>query len=292
MRGDPEYARSLRSAGFTALGVANNHAMQHGISAFEETVESLKSADIACVGLRGRDAWCSDPVVQRTHEGLRVGLLGYCWRPRQYEHGVPPYAEGDVEAVEKDVRRLGRSADAVVVSLHWGEEFLSAPSTSEVAAARRIIDAGAAVIVGHHPHVLRPVERYGQGVICYSLGNFVTDMVWQPALRRGGVFECQLANAAVVESRLLNVRVDDSYAPTLEANDVQPEAESVPAIPDATYLIAAERSVRRQRRAAYGYAIRNLLRYPPKVLADLIGTTFGNKLTPLLSSMRTRIGRR
>lgn len=292
MRGDPEYAASLRSAGFTALGVANNHAMQHGISAFEETVESLRRADIDCVGLRGRDAWCSEPVVQKTHEGFRVGLLGYCWRPRQYEHGTPPYAEGDVEAVEEDVRRLGRSADAVVVSLHWGEEFLSVPSTSEVAAARRIIDAGAAVIVGHHPHVLRPVERYRRGVICYSLGNFTTDMVWQSALRVGGVFEGRLANSAVVESRLFRVRTDDSYAPVIEGESAQPQEESVAPMSEATYQTAAARSVRLQRGAAYAYAIRNVLRYPPMVLADLIRTTFGNKLAPLVSWMRAPMRRR
>src|SRR4051812_9616568 len=112
MRGDPEYAHALRSVGFTALCVANNHAMQHGIEAFDETVECLRGAGIACVGLRGNDGWCSAPVVQVTRGGLRVGLLGYSWRPRQYDYATPPYAEGDVSAVEDDVRRLGQLADA------------------------------------------------------------------------------------------------------------------------------------------------------------------------------------
>lgn len=292
MRGDPEYARSLRSAGFTALSVANNHATQHGISAFEATVRGLEEADIACVGLRGEDEWCSKPVVQRTRGGLRVGILGYCWRPRQYESAVPPYAEGDVDAVVEDVQRLRKSTDAVAVSLHWGEEFVGVPSTSEVVAARRIIDAGASVIVGHHPHVLRPVERYGRGVICYSLGNFVTDMVWQRTLRVGGILECQLGNAAVVESRVSNVLVDDSYAPILQAVNVRPLDEPVVGVPDADYLIAVERSVRRQRLAAYGYAIRHVIHYPPTVLAELIGTTFGNKFAMLFSSKRSRLERR
>lgn len=292
MRGDPAYARSLRDAGFTALGVANNHAMQHGIDAFNETVESLKAADIACVGLRGSDGWCAEPAIQRTREGFRVGLLGYCWRPRQYEYGTPPFAEGNIEAVENDVRRLAAMVDAVVVSLHWGEEFLTGPSASEVAAAHRIIDAGAAVLVGHHPHVLRPGERYGRGVICYSLGNFVTDMLWQPALRVGGVLECQLDNGGALEATIWRVRVDDHCTPIPEASNAQLKASAVEGMPDPAYAVAANSSVRLQQRATYAYALRNFFRYPAPVLTDLIATTIGNKLSSVLSAVTDRPMRR
>jgi glycosyltransferase involved in cell wall biosynthesis/poly-gamma-glutamate capsule biosynthesis protein CapA/YwtB (metallophosphatase superfamily) len=288
MRGDPEYARALHAAGFTALGVANNHAMQHGIAAFEETVSTLEAVGIACLGLRGKDGWCSSPVIQKTGDGLRVGLLGYSWRPRQYDYTTPPYAEGDVKAVEDDVRRLGAMADVVIVSLHWGEEFLTAPSNGEVDAARRIIEAGAAVIVGHHPHVVRPVEQYRRGVICYSLGNFVTDMVWQPPLRSGAVFECRLGDAAISEPRLAKTRVDDSYAPAVEESEIRIQQKPVVGMDDSAYLAAAAESVSRQRRAAYGYAIRNSFRYSPAVLVDLVGTTLRNKVAALVSPLLSR----
>jgi len=283
MRGDPEYARSLRSAGFTALGVANNHAMQHGLAAFEETVEHLEAADIACVGLRGKDGWCSAPVIQQTDGALRVGLLGYSWRPRQYEFTKPPYAEGDVQSVEADVRRLSKLADVVVVSLHWGEEFLASPSTDEIDAAHRIVDAGATIIVGHHPHVLRPVEHYGRGFICYSLGNSTTDMLWQPQLRSGGIFECELNGASVVAATLSRTRVADSYAPVLESTEAVPRDQRVTGIGESAYHTAALQSVRDQRRAAYAYALRNVRRYPAPVLAELVGTTLRNKMMGLFS---------
>jgi poly-gamma-glutamate synthesis protein (capsule biosynthesis protein) len=290
MRGDPEYAGSLRSLGFTAIGVANNHAMQHGIQAFEETIESLERAGIACVGLRGRDGWSAAPVVQTTRGGLRVGLLGYSWRPRQYDYATPPYAEGDVSGVEDDVRRLETLADAVVVSLHWGEEFLSSPSIAEVDAAHRIMEAGATVIVGHHPHVVRPVERYGKGVICYSLGNFATDMLWQPELRRGAVIECRFDRRAVLESRLWSTRVDDTYAPIVDAANMQLQDDAVSGIDETAYRVAVAASVRRQQRAAYKYAIRNLHHYPPEVLAELMGTTLRNKAAALMSRVFSRHG--
>jgi len=286
MRGDPEYAHSLRSAGFTALGVANNHAMQHGIQAFSETVEHLGMAGIACVGLRGTDGWCAAPVVQTTTAGLRVGLLGYSWRPRQYDSSTPPYAEGNVGLVVEDVRRIAKVADAVVVSLHWGEEFLDFPSSGEVDAAHSIVDAGAAIIVGHHPHVLRPVERHGRGIICYSLGNFTTDMIWQPALRRGGILECRLGHEGPREPKLWTSRVDDSYAPRVEPAFTSLNEEPVRGMAEAGYRKAVALTVRQQRRAAYLYAARNIPRYPPTVLAELVGTTLGNKISAAIKLVR------
>ena len=284
MRGDPEYASDLRLAGFTAMSIANNHAMQHGIAAFESTVESLETVGIKCVGLRGNNAWCSEPVVQTTRNGLRVGMLGYSWRPRQYDTGDPPYAEGDVEAVVRDVARLRRSTDAVVVSLHWGDEFLNLPSAAEVAAARRIIDAGASVIVGHHPHVVRPIERYRDGIICYSLGNFVSDMIWQPALRRGAVVECKLSRGGVSDIEISGIRVDDAFRAKRDAFPVQLGAEPISGLAEADYRAQVARSVRRQRFAAYAYAARNIGRYPPAVLGQLVARTLRNKVYGVISA--------
>jgi poly-gamma-glutamate synthesis protein (capsule biosynthesis protein) len=285
MRGDPEYASNLRSAGFTAMSIANNHAMQHGIGAFESTVEFLEAAGIRCVGLRGKDEWCAQPAVQTTRNGLRVGLLGYSWRPRQYGTGEPPYAEGDVEAVLRDVTRLRRSTDAVIVSLHWGEEFLNLPSVAEVEAGRRIIDAGASVIVGHHPHVVRPVERYGNGIICYSLGNFVTDMIWQPALRSGAVLECKLSRGGggVSDIGMCGTRVDAAFRARLDPLPPRIGEGPVHGLPEPEYRSRVARSVRRQRLSAYAYAARNLGRYPPAVLGELVANTLRNKVYGIIS---------
>jgi poly-gamma-glutamate synthesis protein (capsule biosynthesis protein) len=278
MRGDPEYASNLRLAGFTAMSVANNHAVQHGIAAFESTVESLERAGIRCVGLRGKDGWCAEPVVQTTRNGLKVGLLGYSWRPRQYDNAEPPYAEGDVESVVHDVERLRLSTDAVVVSLHWGEEFLELPSLEEVDAGRRIIDGGASVIVGHHPHVVRPAERYKDGIICYSLGNFLTDMIWQPALRQGAVLECKLSPAGVSAVAMSSTRVDDEFRARLDTRAPRVEKTPVNGLAEPEYRWRVAKSIRRQRLAVYAYAARNLGRYPPAVLGELVAKTLRNKM--------------
>ena len=288
MRGDPEYAANLRSAGFTAISIANNHAVQHGIAAFEGTVKCLEAAGIRCVGLRGKDEWCAQPVVQTTRNNLRVGLLGYSWRPRQYGTGEPPYAEGDIESVIHDVGRLRLSTDAVVVSMHWGEEFLDLPSVGEVEAGHRIIDAGASIIVGHHPHVVRPVERYGNGIICYSLGNFVTDMIWQPALRSGAVLECRLSRGRVSDIQLSGTRVDGAFRAGLDIYRPRIGEAPVSGLAEPEYRSRVIKTVRRQRLATYAYAARNVGRYRPAVLRELVTSTLRNKVHGLTSRDITR----
>ena len=192
MRGDPRFAPMLRAAGFTVLNVANNHAVQHGVGAFHDSVASLRAAGITPCGVRGAAPWASAPVTLVAN-GVRVGVLAYCLRPRQYGGAEPPYAEGSPDEIRADVARLRPDVDALLVSLHWGEEFVPVPSVDETEFARSLIDAGATLILGHHPHVARPVERYGAGVIAYSLGNCVGDMVWYEPFRRGLLLEAEIA---------------------------------------------------------------------------------------------------
>lgn len=71
------------------------------------------------------------------------------------------------------------------MSLHWGNEYIHYPSISQIKLAHKIIDAGIDIIIGHHPHVIQPVERYKNGVIFYSLGNFLFDMLWSKKVRHG-----------------------------------------------------------------------------------------------------------
>ena len=87
------------------------------------------------------------------------------------------------------------------------------PHPADVQLAHAIVDAGADLIVGHHPHVLRGVERYRQGWIVYSLGNFVCDMLWDEELRETAICECRLTAAGLEDVRLIPVRINDDCQP-------------------------------------------------------------------------------
>src|SRR5205814_2386723 len=100
--------------------------------------------------------WAALPVL-RGAAGQRIGILAYSLRPQQYDSGPPAFAIGSESEVLRDVERLRCDANYVIVSLHWGEEFAADPSVAEVRFARQIIEAGAALLIGHHPHVVRPI---------------------------------------------------------------------------------------------------------------------------------------
>ena len=210
LRGEPGFAVALRQVGFTVLNVANNHASQHGDDVFRATVQAVTQTGISCCGLRGTDGWTSQPVFAA--DGA-VGILAYCLRPRQYGAEAPPYAEGTVETICCDVRRLCATGATAVISLHWGEEFVPQPSHEEVALGHAIVDAGATLLIGHHPHVTRPIERYKSGLIAYSLGNFMGDMTWYDPFRSGAILRCTLANRHVEQASVHATRLGRQYVP-------------------------------------------------------------------------------
>jgi poly-gamma-glutamate synthesis protein (capsule biosynthesis protein) len=279
LRGEPGFARELKQAGFNIVNVANNHASQHGDETFHETVRILREEGIAVCGVRGTDGWTTEPAMVARRPDARLGVLAYCQRPRQYANAVPPYAEGTLETICADVRRLRPAVDHVVVSLHWGEEFVGQPSRDEVAMARAIIDAGARVIIGHHPHVVRPVEQYGDAIIAYSLGNFVADMLWQEPFRQGAVLECTVPPTGAVRATVSATYIDADYRPAITGERPVVRPADIPGLPPDEYQREIDRTVSMQRKAGYLYALRNLHRFPPRIVGFLLLRTARHRVS-------------
>ena len=105
-------------------------------------------------------------------------------------------------------RAAVREADVVVVSLHWGIEYTEQPTEEQKRLARRLIDAGASLVLGHHPHTVQPVERYHGGLIAYSLGNFVFDSSRERG-HRGIILRCELRKHAVGEHSAQPITIHD-----------------------------------------------------------------------------------
>ncbi len=103
---------------------------------------------------------------------LRLGFLAYSLV------GLNDTLEASVARIIVDVMRTERTVDATIVSLHWGDEYVRIPAPWQIACAHDLVDAGADLVVGHHPHVLQPIEQYRDGLIAYSLGKLVCEMQW------------------------------------------------------------------------------------------------------------------
>ena len=167
----PSYARRLKEAGFTVLNLANNHADDFGPAAERETVRALDRFKLLHTGRPAEIA------IQRVN-GIRVAILGFA---------PYPWAQSltNIAAAKLLVRHASTLADVVIVMIHAGAEgvsqqhvtpvteyFLGENRGNALAFSHAVIDAGADVVVGSGPHVLRGVEWYRNRLIAYSLGNF------------------------------------------------------------------------------------------------------------------------
>ncbi|MBI5483661.1 MAG: CapA family protein [Deltaproteobacteria bacterium] len=173
-RAEPELAAALRTAGFNLVTLANNHSMDFGGKALAETQRHLAAAGIAWVGA-GENLDEARKMALYTIKGRKIAFLGYSLtQPTEFFAGLkrPGTAPGYEKLVKADVSSARKQADFVIVSFHWGTEADSAVQPYQRNAAHQAIDAGADVIIGHHPHVLQGIERYKSGIIFYSLGNF------------------------------------------------------------------------------------------------------------------------
>lgn len=173
-RAEPAVAKAVRAAGFNLVTLANNHSMDFGGEALAETLQHLDSAGIAWIGA-GENLDEARKMALYTIKGKKVAFLGYSLtQPIEFfagktRSGTTP---GYEKIVTTDVASARRQADYVIVSFHWGREASTTVQEYQRKAAHSAIDAGADAIIGHHPHILQGIERYKQGIIFYSLGNF------------------------------------------------------------------------------------------------------------------------
>jgi len=174
-RAETEVARAVRKAGFNLVNLANNHSMDFGGAALAETMANLEAAGIAWIGA-GADLAEARKMALFTVKGKKIAFLGYSLtQPVEFfaARQRPGTAPGYEHIFLPDIAKARRKADYVIVSFHWGKEGRSMPLPLQRSIAHKAIDAGADVIIGHHPHVLQGIERYGKGIIFYSLGNFI-----------------------------------------------------------------------------------------------------------------------
>jgi poly-gamma-glutamate synthesis protein (capsule biosynthesis protein) len=172
----PSAAYRLREAGFDVLGLGNNHALDLGTAGLAETAYWLRMAGIAAIGAGPDPEAAFRPLVREIH-GVRLAFLAVnaVTDDREDRGGDWAQADWDSERIVAAINAARDRADAVVVLVHWGYEYETRVDPVQRDAARLLLQAGADLVIGHHPHVVQTLEiSEGQGV-AYSLGNFVFD---------------------------------------------------------------------------------------------------------------------
>jgi len=205
LKADPSVVPVLSAAGFDVLSLANNHTMDCGKLGLMETISSLHGAGILTVGA-GVDAVEARKPAMAEVRGLKVAFLAFTDVP---DGSGTFIARGDSVQIVEAVALAKQQADLVVASFHWGEEYATAPLDYQRALAHAVIDAGAALVIGHHPHVIEGVERYKRGLIAYSLGNFVFDQHEERG-KRGLVLGCELNRLGVKRAVLVPIVIREN----------------------------------------------------------------------------------
>lgn len=168
----PQAAKALKEAGFTALSTANNHALDYGEHGLRETIEYLREAEIAHTGISADSSDTFEPIILE-RGGITFGFLAYTQfvNGRKNTRGLVSLFEP--RRIRREIGLLRKKVDVLIVSFHGGAEYKDAPGSTTVAQMRSLVDRGADVVLGHHPHVPQGIEVYKGKWIFYSLGNFV-----------------------------------------------------------------------------------------------------------------------
>lgn len=193
----PTTGQLLKRQGIDAVSLANNHAQDFGYDGVRSTMDNLSAAGVAYFG---------DPIAEseyrtRVH-GLGISLIGY--NDFQLFDG---YEWQSSSTTMQKVRSARAAGYMPIVFAHWGPEYEEA-TTGMKALAHALIDAGAEMVVGAHPHVVQENEVYKGKHIYYSLGNFIFDQYWMESVRNGLLIEVTLERSGVTAVREIPVRLD------------------------------------------------------------------------------------
>jgi poly-gamma-glutamate capsule biosynthesis protein CapA/YwtB (metallophosphatase superfamily) len=207
-KSEPEMIEALVTAGIGIVSTANNHARDCGDYGVGFTLDWLASHGIATVGTaKTPEQAHMGTVVQRN--GVRFGFLAYTYDQSNGNHTDVDarIAVMDTAQMRRDVQNLLPRADVAIVSMHAGIEYSPTPNGQQKEFAHAAIDAGARIVVGHHPHVTQPWERYRSGVVFYSLGNLVFDQFQRAETQRGSLAQAVFSGSTLTGVEVLPVDI-------------------------------------------------------------------------------------
>jgi poly-gamma-glutamate synthesis protein (capsule biosynthesis protein) len=232
-RSYPGMEEILKKSGITFVSLANNHSLDYGWEALSDTMERLKSAGIGYSGAgKNLDEARKPAVVEK--KSMKIALLSYTanvntpmgFKASANRHGLNPMRISpllpnhvnmeDIEAMQEDVAKLQKETDFLAVSCHWGisEGGTHTVTQHQEIIAHSAIDAGADMIIGHHPHALQPVEIYKEKAIIYSLANFVFGLE-EDFPKENILFQCLFSKHKINEVKFLPCYMSNDNTPEI-----------------------------------------------------------------------------
>ena len=283
---DPEVCAALVRAGFRVVSLANNHLMDCGEEGLRRTLAACREAGLATIGAGADLAAARAPALLPVPGGRSAWLAYSAATADAAGTGRPGVAPLDPEMIREDIARWRRQADVLVVSVHWGSMYVDFPPPRVVRVAAALADAGADLVLGHHPHVVQGAEVRGRALVLYSLGDIAFNC-------RAGDFHAQVGARRRLESGVFRVTLADT--PGLEVRPMTLDDEGFP------HVAGPEAGARQLERfaglssglasAAEHFAASSapqLLRYELDSLGTYLRQGRWDRVGRLLSSVRPR----
>jgi poly-gamma-glutamate synthesis protein (capsule biosynthesis protein) len=142
---------------------------------------------------------------------MKFGFAGYY--PEGFRYPKKTISVGNEEEIIRHIKRMrSEHCDIVIISLHWGTENVHYPSPNQVKFARKLVDAGATIVLGHHPHVVQGIENYHNGLIAYSLGNFQF-LPTKKQTKKSIILSVNFENGRIKGYEIIPVMIDEDFVP-------------------------------------------------------------------------------
>ena len=178
-----DFLNALKDLGVDVVSFANNHVFDQGKKGFVNTLDNLKKNDMKFVGAGTNLEEANKPVYfELKDKNTKVAFIGATdiLNVDLNKENEAYVNKADINNLKKSIAEAKKNSDSVIISVHWGNEYHREPSSRQKEMAKQLIEAGADIILGHHPHILQPMEEYTakdgrKAVIIYSMGNFVSN---------------------------------------------------------------------------------------------------------------------
>lgn len=205
--GNPDVVQLLKILNISVVSVANNHILDHGPEGFNQTIRTLDENGFLFVGSK-QDGISKLAWVER--KGKKFAFAAFNSINDHPENTfISPLVWDLLLSTLEEIKK--HSPDYTIFSFHWGNEYVNYPSPAQVELAHELIDKGVNVIIGHHPHVVQPIEKYHGGVILYSLGNFLFDMFWSEKVRNGMQVDLVLNEDKSIDYEIKPYRIKSDF---------------------------------------------------------------------------------
>jgi poly-gamma-glutamate capsule biosynthesis protein CapA/YwtB (metallophosphatase superfamily) len=233
---DPAVVGALAAAGFDLLSLANNHTGDYGSAALRQTLRRIQRSPIRSIGAGVDAAAAWRPVVLRAGD-LRIGFVAFnaigetpratAGQPGAAEVRMPPRTgpldRGDLRRLTDTIERLSGRTDVVIAMPHWGDQYTNVPEPAQRRVGAAMIDAGATLVVGGHPHWVQGIQTHRDRLVVHSLGNFVFDMDFSSQTEEGVLLELVFWGSELMGARYVPYVIGADYVPR-RANGPRAEA--------------------------------------------------------------------